>query len=154
MLWTEKALPFPTLYRKFDDKEKRKIARWTLQIHGEPEFSKKCMKCRWVTTIVNKQLTLVNKIIFDTLCDQFGPTVTEFFLSHCALPSEMVTLKESVVNPDRVDTRLGDLEGLRFDYGQTKTGSKVTRRSHTLYIRSRSCRTSILLFSPINLGAN
>ena len=26
-----------------------------------------------------------------------------------------VTLYESVVNPERVETRLGDLEGLRFD---------------------------------------
>ena len=41
-----------------------------------------------------------------------------------------VTLYESVVNPERVETRLGDLEGLRFDLG-TKKKRKERKRSHT-----------------------
>ena len=36
-------------------------------------------------------------------------------MSHTVATSVCFTLYESVVNPERVETRLGDLEGLRFD---------------------------------------
>ena len=67
--------------------------------------------------VVLDKLIIMDNAVVPTMTISFlsriGNTAFEFFFWQDCGP--MVTLREPSLSPDREDTRLGDLESLRFD---------------------------------------